>query len=48
MAGNASSSSGSKVHDEAVDQSQAGAAPGIRSGQPSARAIGSFMSGGEH
>ena len=44
-AGNASESSGSKVHSWACDQSHAAAAPGTRSGQPSASAIGSRMSG---
>src|SRR6516165_5609424 len=45
-AGNAFSSSGSKVHVCAEVQSMAGAAPGTRSGQPRARAIGIRMSGG--
>ena len=45
-AGNASSSSGSKVQVCAAVQSTAGAAPGTRSGQPSASAIGMRMSGG--
>ncbi|MPM89710.1 hypothetical protein SDC9_136822 [bioreactor metagenome] len=47
-AGNASVSSGSKVHEAAAVQSTGAAAPGTRSGQVSPRAIGSFMSGGEH
>src|SRR5215471_7475111 len=45
-AGKACSSSGSKVQVWAVDQSTAGAAPGTRSGQPRASAIGIRMSGG--
>src|SRR5207244_11432077 len=45
-AGNAFSSSGSKVQVCAADQSMAGAAPGTRSGQPRASAIGMRMSGG--
>src|SRR5262245_28472197 len=45
-AGNASSSSGSKVQVCAEVQSMAGAAPGTRSGQPRASAIGIRMSGG--
>ncbi len=46
-AGNASSSRGSNVHVAAVVQSQPGAAPGTRSGQPRPRAIGIAMLGGE-
>src|SRR5690349_509257 len=45
-AGKALSSSGSNVHVCAVDQSIAGAAPGTRSGQPRASAIGMRISGG--
>ena len=45
-AGKAASSSGSKVHVCAAVQSMAGAAPGTRSGQPRASAIGMRMSGG--
>ena len=40
--------SGSNVQLAALVQSHGRAAPGIRSGQLSPRAIGSFMSGGEH
>ncbi|EUA76302.1 1-deoxy-D-xylulose 5-phosphate reductoisomerase domain protein [Mycobacterium xenopi 4042] len=39
-------SSGSNSQQDAVEKSQAAAAPGTRSGQPNASAIGSFMSGG--
>ena len=45
--GNASTSSGSNVHRRAAAQSTDGAAPATRSGQPSASAIGSRMSGGD-
>ncbi len=45
--GKPSASSGSKVQDWAAVQSTAAAAPGTRSGQPRARAIGSRMSGGD-
>jgi hypothetical protein len=46
-AGNAASSSGSKVHPVAADQSSPGAASGTRSGQARPSEIGSRMSGGE-
>ena len=44
--GRPSSSSGSNSQVEAVRKSHASAAAGTRAGQPSASAIGSFMSGG--
>ena len=47
-AGNASSSSGSNSQVCAVVQSTGAAASATRSGQPSASAIGSRMSGGLH
>ena len=45
-AGKTASSSGSNSQVEAVRKSQAGAEPATRCGQPSARAIGSLISGG--
>ena len=45
-AGNTATSSGSNSQVEAVEKSQAGAAPGTRAGQPRASAIGRRMSGG--
>ena len=46
-AGNASSSSGSKVQDVAFDQSHAGTAPGMRCGQVRPSAMGRTMLGGD-
>ena len=47
-AGNASLSSGSKVQLDAALQSHGRETPDSRSGQLKAKAMGSFMSGGEH